>query len=116
MQVIDQPSLDHAQLAAIDEALSPLLSIVENAVATRSRVPVLSLWKRVPFVPLFVAQLHLRWPGEVASLPLSPRIGIFPFFASDLDLLCRPLYSVQKAQSVRKGSNQTVFVKSDSEG
>ena len=80
----------------IDEALFPLLELAENAVATHARIPVLSLWKRLPFIPLFAAHLHLRWPGQVKSLPLSPRIGIFPFFASDLELLCRPLYNVQK--------------------
>ena len=62
----------------------------------------LSLWSRVPFVPLFASHLHLRWPGAVKSLPLSPRIGIFPFFASDLELLSRPLYHVQKAQTARQ--------------
>ena len=58
--------------------------LAENAVATHARIPVLSLWKRLPFIPLFAAHLHLRWPGQVKSLPLSPRVGIFPFFASDL--------------------------------
>jgi hypothetical protein len=94
--------VDAAHRDPIDDVLLPLLELAETAVATRSRIPVLSLWKQVPFVPLFAAHLHLRWPGGAASLPLNPRMGIFPFFASDLDLLCRPLYSVEKAQSVRK--------------
>jgi hypothetical protein len=93
----------------VDEALFPLLDLAENAVATHTRIPVLSLWKRLPFIPLFAAHLHLRWPGQVKSLPLSPRIGIFPFFASDLDLLCRPLYNVQKAQSVRQTARAKRF-------
>jgi hypothetical protein len=86
----------------IDGALLPLLDLAETAVATRSRIPVLSLWKQIPFIPLLAPHLHLRWPGVAASLPLTPRIGIFPFFASDFDLLCRPLYGVEKAQSARK--------------
>src|ERR1700722_9711109 len=93
----------------IDEALFPLLELAENAVATRARMPVLSLWKRLPFIPLFAAHLHLRWPGQVKSLPLSPRIGIFPFFASDLDLLSRPLYHVQKAQCFRQAARAKRF-------
>lgn len=93
----------------IDEALFPLLELAENAVATHARIPVLSLWKRLPFIPLFAAHLHLRWPGQVKSLPLSPRIGIFPFFASDLELLCRPLYNVQKAQLVRQAARAKRF-------
>jgi hypothetical protein len=38
----------------------------------------------------------------VESLPLSPRIGIFPFFSSDFDLLSKPNYSVREAQAVRQ--------------
>jgi hypothetical protein len=95
--------------ASIDEALSPLLELAESASATHTRIPVLSLWKRIPFVPLFAAHLHLRWPGEVKSLPLSPRVGIFPFFASDLDLLSRPLYHVQKAQGFRQAARAKRF-------
>jgi len=47
MHVIDPPSFNHAHSTAIDDALFPLISIVENVVATRARVPVLSLWKRI---------------------------------------------------------------------
>jgi hypothetical protein len=94
---------------ALDEALFPLLAVAECAAATRSRIPVLSLWKQLPSVPLFATHLHLRWPGEVKSLPLSPRIGIFPFFASDLELLCRPFYQVQKAQAARQTARARRF-------
>src|SRR5271169_6251062 len=94
---------------SIDEALSQLLEPAECATATHSRIPLLLLWKQLPFVPLFAAHLHLRWPGEVKSLPLSPRIGIFPFFASDFDLLSRPLYLVQKAQTARQRARTKRF-------
>lgn len=86
----------------IDAELSPLLEIVELAVATRARIPVLSLWRRVPFVALLASHLHLTWPGKHASLPLTPRIGIFPFISADLDLFDMPRYQVQEAQTVRK--------------
>src|SRR6185312_3802175 len=86
----------------IDEALFPLIELAETAVATSSRVPVLSLWRPLPYPPLFASHMHLRWPGAVKSLPLSPRIGIFPFFSSDFELLSRPLYSVESAQSIRQ--------------
>lgn len=102
-------SVDTLPRDPIDEALFPLLEFAETAVAMRSRLPVLSLWKQLPFIPLFAAHLHLRWPGEVKSLPLSPRIGIFPFFASDLDLLRRPLYNVEKAQLVRQTARAKRF-------
>jgi hypothetical protein len=102
-------SIDIHTTDSVDCALLPLVELTECAVAGRSRIPVLSLWKRLPFVPLFAAHLHLRWPGQVKSLPLSPRIGIFPFFASDFDLLCRPLYNVQKAQSVRQAARAKRF-------
>ncbi len=104
VQSIDNPPQD-----PIDETLFPLLALADNAVAKHTRIPVLSLWKRIPFIPLLAAHLHLRWPGQVKSLALSPRIGIFPFFASDHDLLCRPLYNVQKAQSVRQAARARRF-------
>jgi len=87
---------------ALDDDLSPLLAIAEHAISTRSRIPVLSLWKHLPLIPLFASHLHLKWAGAVLSLPLSPRIGIFPFFSSDLELLSKPLYHVQTAQTSRK--------------
>ena len=95
-------ALETAALDPIDEALLPLLEMVECAVATRARIPVLSLWRRVPFVALLASHLHLKWPGRHGSLPLTPRIGIFPFSSADLDLLDTPLYHVQEAQTVRK--------------
>ena len=91
----------------LDDALSPLLEVIESATARRSRIPVLSLWKRIPFIPLLASNLHLRWPGAVSSLPLNPRIGIFPFFASDAEILSRPLYGVATAQSVRQQARKS---------
>jgi hypothetical protein len=102
-------STDIRSRDSINDALFPLLEVAECAVAARSRIPVLSLWKRLPFLPLFAAHLHLCWPGEVKSLPLSPRIGLFPFFGSDFDLLSRPFYHVQKAQSVRQAARTKRF-------
>lgn len=102
-------SVDTIRGDPIDDALFPLIELAETATATHSRIPVLSLWKQLPFLPLFAAHLHLRWPGAAKSLSLSPRIGIFPFFASDLDLLSRPLYSVQKAQSARQAARARRF-------
>lgn len=86
----------------MDKDLSPLLAIAEQAVTSHSRIAVLSLWKHLPLIPLFASHLHLRWAGQVDSLPLSPRIGIFPFFRSDMELLSKPLYSVTLAQESRK--------------
>src|ERR1019366_4909826 len=86
----------------MDDDLSPLLALAERAVTSRSRIAVLSLWKHMPLVPLFASHLHLKWAGQVNSLPLSPRIGIFPFFRSDMELLSKPLYSVTVARESRK--------------
>lgn len=86
----------------IDDVMSPLLEIANQAVSARSRIPVLSLWKHIPFVALFASHLHLKWAGSVDALPLSPRIGIFPFFSSDLETLSRSHYHVQSAQAARQ--------------
>ena len=88
--------------ASDDDVLKELLEIAESAVANRSRIPVLSLWTHIPSIALLASHLHLRWPGVVPSLPLSPRVGIFPFFGSDLELLSQPLYGVQNAQAQRR--------------
>lgn len=98
------PVADSQPTDSIDSALLPLLKAAACAAATRSRIPVLSLWDRIPFVPLLASHLHLRWPGEVQSLPLSPRIGIFPFFSPDMEMLSRPLYAAGEAQVARRAA------------
>lgn len=103
------PSADTLTQDAIDAQLRPLLALAETAVATRSRVSVLSLWKQLPLLPIFASHLHLRWPGKVEPLSLSPRIGLFPFFASDMEVLSRPLYSVEEAQHLRKAARAKRF-------
>lgn len=100
----------------MDSALFPLIEIAQLACETRSRIPVLFLWKQMPFLPLFAAHLHLRWPGAVRTLSLSPRIGVFPFFASDLELLSRPHYSVQNAQSARQSARTKRFSTNPAKG
>lgn len=102
-------SADTLTRETIDESLYPLLALAETAVATRSRISVLSLWKQLPLLPIFASHLHLRWPGKIDALSLSPRIGLFPFFASDMDLLSRPLYGVQDAQQARKSARAKRF-------
>ena len=108
--LIPRQPIDILARESVDDTLLPLLKLAECAVAARSRIPVLSLWKRMPFLPLFAAHLHLRWPGDVKSLPLSPRIGLFPFFGSDFDLLSRPFYHVQTAQCVRQAARTKRFL------
>jgi hypothetical protein len=93
----------------MDDELSPLLALADRAVTSRSRIAVLSLWKHLPLVPLFASHLHLKWAGQVDSLPLSPRIGIFPFFRSDMELLSKPLYSVTTARASRKNARTRRF-------
>jgi len=85
-----------------DAVLSQLLDIAERAVSSRSRIPVLSLWTHIPSVALLASHLHLKWPGRVDSLPITPRIGLFPFFGSDFELLSQPLYEAQGAQTERQ--------------
>jgi hypothetical protein len=85
-----------------DAVLLQLLDIAERAVSSRSRIPVLSLWHHIPSVALLASHLHLKWPGRVNSLPITPRIGLFPFFGSDFELLSQPLYEAQTAQTERQ--------------
>ncbi len=85
-----------------DSSLMPLLELAERAVKTRSRIPVLSLWTHIPSIALLASHLHLKWPGRVKSLALTPRIGLFPFFGSDLELLSQPLYEAMQAQTERQ--------------
>ncbi|MFN7998447.1 MAG: hypothetical protein U0Q18_32800 [Bryobacteraceae bacterium] len=92
-----------------DEGLLPLLDAAEWAVAARARIPVLSLWSRVSVVALFASHLHLKWPGRVPSLPLTPRIGLFPFFGSDLELLSQPQYQVNATQTYRQMARSLRF-------
>ncbi len=98
------PEIDHPGVLAGDSALLPLLEIIERAVTQRLRIPVLSLWSHVPSIALLASHLHLKWPGRVSSLPLSPRLGIFPFLGSDFELLSQPLYHASKAQSERQAA------------
>jgi hypothetical protein len=93
----------------MDDELSPLLALAERAATSRSRIAVLSLWKHLPLVPLFASHLHLKWAGQVNSLPLSPRVGIFPFFRSDMELLSKPLYSMTTARASRKNARTRRF-------
>lgn len=96
-----KPAMESA-LDSQDNVLLPLLDAAECAVANRARIPLLSLWNRIPVVAMFAAYLHLKWPGRVPSLPLTPRIGLFPFFGSDLELLSQPQYSVRATQTYRQ--------------
>lgn len=85
-----------------DAVLFQLLDIAERAVSNHSRIPVLSLWQHIPSVALLAPHLHLKWPGRVNSLPITPRIGLFPFFGTDIELLSQPLYKAQRAQIERQ--------------
>ena len=104
LKTAPNPVIDSA-----DETLIPLLDIAEVAVAARARIPVLSLWNRVSTLALLAANLHLKWPGSVPSLPLTPRIGLFPFFGSDLELLSQPQYQAGLAQTCRQTARANRF-------
>src|SRR5262245_28364493 len=62
-----------------DMLLRPLLPALDRAIRQKSTVAVLSLWNPNRVVALLPAHLHLRWPGEIASLSLTPVVGILPF-------------------------------------
>lgn len=101
MSSVLKPAM-HSTFEVQDDLLLPLIEAAECAVANRARIPLLFLWARIPVVALFAAHLHLQWPGRVPSLPLTPRIGLFPFFGSDLELLSQPQYQVRTTQICRR--------------
>lgn len=84
-------------LLRIDAELSPLLEAVQEAIDSRSRVPVLSQWRHVRFLPLLAAHLHLRWPGRVRKIGLCPRVGIYPMLGEQEQYSHR-IYSVREVQ------------------
>src|SRR5579883_838821 len=86
----------------VDAHLRPLLLPFDNAVTDRSCVAVLSLWSPIRVSALLAAHLHLRWPGEVTGLPLTPYLAVLPFQGSDWDLCAEAIYSVSDSQVARQ--------------
>lgn len=103
-----QPAMTHREstltdqlLVRIDAELSPLLVAIQEAIDSRSRVPVLSQWRHVRFLPLLAAHLHLRWPGKVDSIGLCPRVGIYPMLGEQEQYSHR-IYSVREVQTATR--------------
>jgi hypothetical protein len=94
---------------AIDCLLQPLLSPIATAVRTHAHVAALTLWTEIPFAPLLPSHLHLRWPGAVDGLPLTPRIAYFSISGADWDLLCAPNYHVADAHQRRQAARAKRF-------
>lgn len=89
------PSQTHGLIAQVDEQLECLLELVNTAVSARSCVIVLDAWCRKPYFPLLPFHLNLWWPGKITGLPLTPPIGLAPFFEADLLIARTPLYEVR---------------------
>jgi len=96
------PQLDEAKPLDVDKYLRPLLPPLGDAVNGRSCVAVLSLWSPIPSSGLLPAHLHLRWPGEIKDLPLTPYFAIVPFQGIDWDLSAESIYSVSESQLARQ--------------
>jgi hypothetical protein len=96
--------LDDAKPLDVDKHLRPLLSPLGDAVNGRSCVAVLSLWTPIRVSGLLPAHLHLRWPGEVKDLPLTPYFAIMPFQGADWDLSAESIYSVSESQLARQSA------------
>lgn len=101
-EVVEEPADGSRLLVEYDQLLRPLLPAIGRAVATRSTIGVLSLWRPNLVAPLIVSHLHLRWPGQVEGLPLTPVIAVMPFSRSDWDLTAEPIYSVNDTRRARQ--------------
>ena len=88
----------------VDARLRPLLSPLGEAVVGRSCIAVLSLWSPIRVSALLPAHLHLRWPGEVTELPLTPYFAVIPFQGADWDLTAEAIYSVSESQLARQSA------------
>ena len=98
------PQLEEPKPVDVDKHLRPLLSPLGEAVHGRSCVAVLSLWSPIRASGLLPSHLHLRWPGEVEDLPLTPDFAIMPFQGTDWDLSAESIYSVSESQLARKSA------------
>jgi len=98
-----EQSLVDQLLIRIDNELLPLLPSIQEAVNSRVRIPVLSQWRFIRFLPLLASHLHLRWPGRISGLGLSPRIGIYPVFGEQ-DQYLRSIYSVREVQNATRAA------------
>lgn len=98
------PQLEEAKPVDVDKQLRPLLSPLGDAVNGQSCVAVLSLWSPIRASGLLPSHLHLRWPGEVRDLPLTPYFAIMPFQGTDWDLSAESIYSVSESQLARQSA------------
>jgi|SRR5579859_234537 len=96
--------IEEAKPLDVDKYLRPLLSPLGDAVSGRSCVAVLSLWSPIRASGLLPAHLHLRWPGLVKDLPLTPYLAIMPFQGADWDLSAESIYSVSESQLARQSA------------
>ena len=93
-----------AGLAAceIDEELRPFLAPLRSTVRHPHLVVALQLWRRASNLSLLPFHLHLRWPDEIAHLPLFTSVSLAPFFSADVEQAeLMPLYSVREAHEAR---------------
>jgi hypothetical protein len=98
------PQLEEAKPVDVDRHLRPLLSPLGDAVNGRSCVAVLSLWSPIRASGLLPSHLHLRWPGEVEDLPLTPLFRHHALSSTDWDLSAESIYSVSESQLARKSA------------
>lgn len=99
-----EPQLAEPKSGDVDKHLRPLLSPLGDAVNGQSCVAVISLWSPIRASGLLPAHLHLRWPGEIKNLPLTPYFGIMPFQGTDWDLSAESIYSVSESQLARQSA------------
>jgi hypothetical protein len=98
----DQSLVDQL-LPRVDKELLPLLPAIQEAIDARVAIPVLSQWRFIRFLPLLASHLHLRWPGRISGLALSPRIGLYPVFGEQ-DQYLRSIYSVRDVQNATRSA------------
>lgn len=84
----------------IDEELRPFLAPLRSTVRHPHLVVALQLWRRASNLSLLPFHLHLRWPDEIAYLPLFTSVYLAPFFSADVEQAeLMPLY--KRARSSR---------------
>jgi hypothetical protein len=89
-------------LKEIDRQLELLIEPLRDTLTARSCLFLVQPWRRMKYFSLLPFHLHLRWPGHLEGLPVTPLIGLVPFFESDYIIASTPLYDIGEVVRARK--------------
>src|SRR2546423_3159165 len=88
-------------IAAVDAALRPLWPALDEALATRCPVLVLTNWHPLPEAALLPFHVSLRWPDHFDPLPLNWTGALVPCAGPDRRMLERTLYRIEDVFQAR---------------